>query len=318
MASIFQTYAIKEVFDGYFYDLNADGSIGVPQLYSPYLKTSSLEITADSVSATGGKGNAEILLWNTNKSSTLTIEDAVFSSKSLAVMLGSGRPAISSSTNKAILKTIYFIPTATTTVAASASFPTFVPATFLTNEGETKSIFDSSGLAGTNTATYCAVAADLALGTSSLKDTTGNLTGTSKIAFFSMGDDGTGEPTIMPGGTSMTFTAGQQYAMSFWYPSTVDVTTVTISATTFPGTYTFIGDTYARNTTSGKDEYLQLIIPKLQILSETTIELSADGDPSVFNLSGKVLKDVNGEFGKLVKYDFNDVSATSGLSLGTY
>lgn len=42
-----------------------------------------------------------------------------------------------------------------------------------------------------------------------------------------------------------------------------------------------VGDTFARNETTGKDEYFQFIVPKGKVVSENTITLEAEGDPSV-------------------------------------
>lgn len=78
---------------------------------------------------------------------------------------------------------------------------------------------------------------------------------------------------------------------------------IEISANTFPGTYYVIGDTYARNEKTGKDEFFQIHFPKVKVLSESnTIALEADGDPTVFNMSLKALKNKSAPLMKLVKY----------------
>ena len=78
---------------------------------------------------------------------------------------------------------------------------------------------------------------------------------------------------------------------------------IDISANSFPGTYYVTGDTYARSETTGKDEFFQFIIPKAKVQSENSITLEAEGDPSVFNMSLKVLRPADGVMMKLVKYD---------------
>lgn len=72
---------------------------------------------------------------------------------------------------------------------------------------------------------------------------------------------------------------GQTYFCSF--DVLVDGAVIDIGASTFPGTYYAVGDTYARSATTGKDEEFQLIIPKAKVLSENTITMEAEGDPSV-------------------------------------
>ena len=55
MASILDRYGIKEVADVTFYELNANGTPGAPVLYLDTLKVSTVETTAENVSAQGGQ-----------------------------------------------------------------------------------------------------------------------------------------------------------------------------------------------------------------------------------------------------------------------
>lgn len=62
----------------------------------------------------------------------------------------------------------------------------------------------------------------------------------------------------------------------------------------------------------------QFIIPKAKVTSENTITLEAEGDPSVFNMSLKVLRPADGVMMRLVKYNFDrgeDVTADEGANL---
>ena len=78
---------------------------------------------------------------------------------------------------------------------------------------------------------------------------------------------------------------------------------IDINSDTFPGTYYVTGDTYARSEKDGQDEFLQLIIPKAKMLSEVTLTMEAEGDPSTFNMSMKVLRPTDKNMMKLIKYD---------------
>ena len=64
---------------------------------------------------------------------------------------------------------------------------------------------------------------------------------------------------------------------------------ITINANKFPGTYAIVGVTYARDV-DGKDNLFYFYIPKAKIQSETTLTMEAEGDPTVFNMSLKVLR----------------------------
>ena len=51
--------------------------------------------------------------------------------------------------------------------------------------------------------------------------------------------------------------------------------TIEISAEKFPGTYKVVGDTFARNKTTGEDQRFQFVIPQAKMSSEQTITLEA-------------------------------------------
>jgi hypothetical protein len=76
---------------------------------------------------------------------------------------------------------------------------------------------------------------------------------------------------------------------------------ITVNANTFPGTYTVVGKTFARNETDGKDHLFTFIIPKAKIQSETTLTMEAEGDPSVIGMSLKVLRCKNGDMMELIR-----------------
>jgi hypothetical protein len=103
MASILDRYGIKEVADVTFYEINADGTAGKPVLFLDTLKVSTIEQTAEQVDARGGKGNPKLITWDYGKEINVTIEDALFSPKSMAIMLGDG--VVTQGTGSKIRKT---------------------------------------------------------------------------------------------------------------------------------------------------------------------------------------------------------------------
>lgn len=66
-------------------------------------------------------------------------------------------------------------------------------------------------------------------------------------------------------------------------------TVVVINANKFPGTYTVVGQTYARDI-DGKDHLFTFVIYKAKVQSEVTLTMEAEGDPTVFNMSLRVLR----------------------------
>ena len=114
MANILDRYGIKEVADVVFYDI--DGNTGNPKnpvLYLDTLKVSTIEQTAEEAEARGGKGNAALIAWDYGKEITVTLEDALFSAKSMAIMFGNGRVKEFTSNTSAhtdyIMKTIQIV-----------------------------------------------------------------------------------------------------------------------------------------------------------------------------------------------------------------
>ena len=93
-----------------------------------------------------------------------------------------------------------------------------------------------------------------------------------------------------------------------------DDAVIEISANSFPKTYYVVGETFARSEASGKDEEFQFIIPKAKVLSENTITLEAEGDPSVFNMNLRVMRPADGIMMKLVKYNPKESTETVGES----
>ena len=71
--------------------------------------------------------------------------------------------------------------------------------------------------------------------------------------------------------------------------------TVVINANSFPGTYTVVGTTFARNESDGKDHLFTFVIPKAKVQSETTLTMEAEGDPTVIGMTLKVLRCKNGD-----------------------
>lgn len=150
MASILDRYGIKEVADVTFYELDSNGQPTNPALYLDTLKVSTIEQTAEEATANGGKGNAPLIIWDYGKEITVTLEDALFSAKSLAIMFGNGKIKAYSSY---IMKTEQFATTESgsgTSAFASAGWnPSYIAP-------------DGKGYAKTNPKFYTADGASVA------------------------------------------------------------------------------------------------------------------------------------------------------------
>lgn len=241
---LLKKYGIKEVADVVFYHLNPNGEPDKPVLYLDSLKVSTIEQTAENVSARGGKGNAELITWDYNKEINLTLEDALYSMKSLGIMFGDDD---TTDKTKDLYKTIVVNlskDTPITDASLSAYFKDAVKVNGLTFSGI--EVYDVEG---------------------------------NKIE----------------ASTTPSITKAGDYFLSAKISGGEVRGTVEISANTFPGQYRIQGDTYGRREADGEDELFIFIINKAKVLSEVTITLEAEGDPSTFNMPIKVLKPANGK-----------------------
>lgn len=227
----------------------------VPVLFLDTLKVSTLEQTAESTDATGGRGNAKLITWDYGKEITLTLEDALYTPASMSAMLGSYE---GNDFTKGVKETKRI--DRTEKCIAKRSF--IVPAG------------NSKGVPSEGDATAQAVYIDLA--------------------------------TMQPYQDGAPIAEGEVYlkwTRSVAYGDNSLGTTIEISADKFPGVYKVVGDTFARNKTTGEDQRFQFVVPQAKMSSEQTITLEAEGDPTVFSMTLTVLRPDDGVMVKLIQYD---------------
>ena len=268
--NIFEYYGIKEVANVYFEALSNDGDIkpGDIVLYLDTLKVSTVETTAENVSAQGGWGNPKLITWDYGKDINVTLEDAVVSFEELRILLGAKlKEAGKNDETVTVHMSSEFVVEATGTDGKKSLKATkkdadgkYIEAP---SSGAVKFVDRGNGKRGK--------AADLA-------------------ALLASDDfvAGTGDRIIL-----------------FWEEvRTSDAkgaVELTITPNDFPGTFKVVGDAVIRNK-DGKDEAFQFVIGKAKMLSEVTLTMQAEGDPSTFNMTLNVLRDDNGEMMKLIKY----------------
>ena len=291
MASILDRYGIKEVADVTFYEINQDGTPGKPVLFLDTLKVSTIEQTAETADARGGKGNPKLITWDYGKEITLNIEDALYSPKSMSIMLGNG--SVAHATNQVIQHT------ATMRMNSANKFPEyFVADVYDSNKGSDRKKIYIGADANAPTGMIKLADAGILLNGSGFDSAKLYLEdGTSLDSAFTSAD-------LMGGAASagqFSTEAGQKVMFTYGVKATTN--TIVVSGDTFPGTYYVTGDTYARSDIDGKDQFFQFIIPKAKMTAENTITLEAEGDPSTFSMNLTVLRPESGEMMKLVQYE---------------
>ena len=286
MASILDRYGIKEVADVTFYEIDANGDAKNPVLYLDTLKVSTIEQTAETADARGGKGNPKLISWDYGKEINVTIEDALFSAKSMAIMFGNGKVNFK---NEAITRV------SVVRAKEDGKLPDhFVADFYKVEQGQTVG-------GAVREKVYMGTDSTVPAGMNKLSDTKITLDKLTKEDGTVVQPTGTGDTFTLDDWSGITVGAGEKVFVT--YKVMAATKTIVISGDSFPGTYYVTGDTYARSDTTGKDQFFQFIIPKAKVTSENTITLEAEGDPSVFSMNLTVLRPESGEMMKLVQYD---------------
>lgn len=78
------TYGLKEVANVVFFEMTT----GKPALFFDTLKVSTIENESESVEATGGQGGGNLMSWDFGRKSSLNMQDALLSDKSLSMLSG--------------------------------------------------------------------------------------------------------------------------------------------------------------------------------------------------------------------------------------
>ena len=311
MAIVLERYAIKEVADVMFYELDSKGAPSAPVLYLDTLKTSTLSQSSEKVDARGGKGNVKLLSWDTNKELTIEMEDAVFSAKSLGIMFGGKMSAKGS--KQEVLKTLRYdttqIKEATVSGSSAKDYLTFtINGNELYIAKNLVTVYSYQDSAGNEL--YEPIPVDR----TTVDWAGGKVTGTDPaqaIDFITFD---------LLDCTNGTIVNGVHYATARTADngSVFKGVTIDIGAEFDSNTYYITGDTYARNVANGKDEFLQFIIPKGKVSAEdVSLTMEADGDPATFSMTIDCLKSESGSMVKLIKYSLSaGGAATDGKNKG--
>ena len=317
MAIILDKYAIKEVADVMFYELDSKGAPSAPVLYLDTLKTSTLSQSSETVDARGGKGNVKILSWDTNKELTIEMEDAVFSAKSLGIMFGGNMKVYGD--KQEVLKTLKFDPAKITEAAKEGTTPdTGTTKSLLRVEINGKPFYIAKTLV--TAFSYNKDAADGGDETDTPQPVTDHDHINWETGAVQVNTGTSGAPTWEDGPQKVEFITFDLLDCTSEAVGRTDTgvngiitngVTIDITAEFGSNTYYITGDTYARNVASGKDEFLQFIIPKGKVSAEdVSLTMEADGDPATFAMTVQCLKSESGSMVKLVKYTLGSEDAT--------
>lgn len=238
---------------------------GEPVIYFDTLKTSTLEGQATTVYAQGGKGNARLLAWEGERTLTFTMEDALISPKSFAILSGADLMHADGEEKKVI---------------AHASYQGIVKAT-----GESTSATHTITVTKEDGTAYAISKDALADTYVMLLDENGEMSGVPvKIAKEKI----TGNVITLD---KALFLEGDVVFVDFYHEYTEDAVEISISADKFAGYYYLEASTLFRRESDGVDLPAEFIIPKAKIQSAFTFTMASSGDPSTFTFTMDALPD---------------------------
>ena len=225
---------------------------GQPVLFMDSAKTSTLESAATSVYAQGGRGNTRLVTWEGEKTLTFTVEDALLSPVSFAMLSGAG--VVKGATGGA---KVHVHMTTTTTVGASGKVDL------------------TSALGAADT--ICKTAPIFVM---EVEKDDGSLTGTIYTATI---DSQAKSLTI----TGETIPAAATPIMVDYYvlKDAAKVTELQIDAEKFAGYFYVEADTLFRAQKDGKDYPANITLPNVKIQSNWTFSMASTGDPSTFTFT---------------------------------
>lgn len=262
-----------------------------PVLYIDTAKTSSLEGASTTVYAQGGKGNPRLIGWDGEKTITFTVEDALMSPISFAMLSGAGvikgtGTVGAEGADQIYVHTFYDLTVeregnnyvakltdeerngATLVVAKEAPvYPVLLdgagaPSAYLS------AVTDSQILVDGQPATID--------GKGVVQDTTG------KTITFVFAADEPGDPNL---DSDNVISPGQAVRIDCYTVYAQGAYEMQIDAETFAGYYYIEASTLFRDEETGVDMAAEFIIPRGKIQSNFTFTMANSGDPSTFTFT---------------------------------
>ena len=225
-----------------------------PVIYFDSAKTSTVEGSATTVYATGGRGNNKLLAWEGEKSVTFTMEDALLSPLGFSILSGAG--LVDAAQVDGGMK----VHTTLTTV---------VDVTNVSSSGITVNLKDLTGKEIAEEKAYAFI----------MKD--GQIVERLKPAVPSDGS----VTFTRNGKASGPLTGPQTVMVDFYVKVESGAVEMTIEPDKFGGFYYLEASTLFRRQDNGQDMAAAFVIPKVKIQSNFTFSMASSGDPSTFTFT---------------------------------
>ena len=291
-------YGVREICDVTFKALtsvdigNQHFDAGQPVLILDTAKTSSLEGASTTVYAQGGKGNPRLIGWDGEKTLTFTVEDALISAESFAMLSGAGvirgaGTATETAGQKVYVHTTYDLVVEGTTGAFYAKLPQDVrdgatlvvskeaPVYAVTLDSAGAPKYFLSAISDAEIFTDKALSEAVTIGERGIVEVDGNADIYFKLAV-------SGSLVQYP---DTAVVAGDTVKIDCYTVHGAGATELQIDAESFAGYYYIEADTLFREEATGQDLPAQFVIPRGKIQSNFTFTMANSGDPSTFTFT---------------------------------
>ena len=258
---------------------------GQPVLYIDTATTSSVEQATTTVYAQGGRGNVRLVTWEGEKTLTFTVEDALLSPISLAMLSG----ADLFQGNEEVSK-VHFHTTSTATLVVDNTHAATIDLSGVLGKAE--------DICATNDAPIYVIITE---GDGSLRGemVEGTVTVTAKSGatvhqVINIADakltglqDWAKASASVPTDANGFINEGQYTVFVDYYldKAATSVDELQIAADNFAGNYYVEAETLFRRKSDGVDMPANLTFPNVKIQSNLTFQLSGTGDPSTFTFT---------------------------------
>ena len=221
-----------------------------PVIYFDSAKTSTVEGSATTVYATGGRGNNKLLAWEGEKSVTFTMEDALLSPLGFSILSGAGLVDAAQVTGGMKVHT-----TLTTVIDVTS--------------GITVDLGELTGKEIAEEKAYAFIMKD-----GQIVERLKPATPSSGSVTFTRNEKASGPLT------------GEQTVMvDFYVKVETGAVEMTIEPDKFGGFYYLEASTLFRRQDNGQDMAAAFVIPKVKIQSNFTFSMASSGDPSTFTFT---------------------------------
>lgn len=239
---------------------------GQPVFYMDTAKTSTIEGAATTVYATGGRGNTRLIAWEGEKTLTFTVEDALLSPISFAMLSGAGLIKTSKPASGQTENQIHFHQTTNAMVGLK--------------QGETTIVEIDLSDALESAEKVCSTAPIYIIKVEDDGDITGEI-----LTGWEVSQDGKTLTKTLETAEEANALIGAVMVDYYVLKGASTVSEMQIDAENFAGYYYVEADTLFRRQSDGKDLPANITLPNVKIQSNFTFSMASSGDPSTFTFT---------------------------------